>query len=183
MISKKNIHIYKKGSEYIGLIKGGDIVGWLQDKINPPEMHLPGYQYCGPFTKLEKRLSRGDPGINRVDKACKKHDIKYNQNKETHQRHVADQELLEDLDSIENPTIGERIGRTIIKPIIKAKKTFGLGISSYINYKMIYCLKCKKKTETKDYREDFARNGRLMGKGNCVECGSKKNVFLDQKKS
>ena len=37
-------------------------------------MHLPGYQYCGPFTKLEKRLKRGDPGINKDDKAFKKYD-------------------------------------------------------------------------------------------------------------
>ena len=34
-------------------------------------MHLPGYQYCGPFTKLKKRLERGGILIIRVDKACK----------------------------------------------------------------------------------------------------------------
>jgi len=29
------------------------------------EFHWPGYQYMGPGTHLEKRLKRGDPGINR----------------------------------------------------------------------------------------------------------------------
>ncbi|GIY58479.1 hypothetical protein CEXT_311871 [Caerostris extrusa] len=90
MVCKKNIHIFKEinGSGFFGVISGGDIVSWLQDKLNPPEMHIPGYQYCGPFTKLKKRLERGDPGINRVDKACKKHDIDYNETKDTKQRHM-----------------------------------------------------------------------------------------------
>lgn len=34
-----------------------------------PEIHIPGYQYCGPGTNLEKRLARGDQGINKLDKA------------------------------------------------------------------------------------------------------------------
>ena len=28
------------------------------------EFHWPGYQYMGPGTQLQKRLKRGDPGIN-----------------------------------------------------------------------------------------------------------------------
>ena len=31
----------------------------------------------GPGTKLRKRLSRGDPCINRLDKTAKQHDINY----------------------------------------------------------------------------------------------------------
>ena len=41
------------------------------------EFHLPGYQYLGPGTKLEKRLKRGDPGKNRLDRIAKQHDIDY----------------------------------------------------------------------------------------------------------
>lgn len=41
------------------------------------ELHLPGYQFCGPGTKVFKRLRRGDKGINELDKACKLHDIEY----------------------------------------------------------------------------------------------------------
>ena len=35
------------------------------------EFHWPGYQYMGPGTHLKKRLARGDPGINQLDKVTK----------------------------------------------------------------------------------------------------------------
>ncbi len=41
------------------------------------EFHLPTYSYCGPGTNLDERLARGDPGLNRLDRACKTHDIDY----------------------------------------------------------------------------------------------------------
>ena len=41
------------------------------------EFHWPGYQYMGLGTHLAKRLKRGDPGINRLDKIAKQHDIGY----------------------------------------------------------------------------------------------------------
>ena len=46
----------------------------------PLEFHIPRYQYCGPGDKLTKRLVRSDPGINRLNKACKEHDIVYSHN-------------------------------------------------------------------------------------------------------
>lgn len=53
---------------------GGGLVDSILTKL-PVELHIPGYQYCGPGTKLQKRLTRGDPGINPLDAACKEHDI------------------------------------------------------------------------------------------------------------
>jgi len=40
--------------------------GFLNLAINafPVELYIPGYQFCGPSTHLEKRLARGDRGIN-----------------------------------------------------------------------------------------------------------------------
>ena len=35
------------------------------------------YNYCGPNTRLEERLARGDEGINRLDQVCKQHNIDY----------------------------------------------------------------------------------------------------------
>ena len=35
------------------------------------------YQYLGPGTFLKKRLARGDPGINCLDRITKQHDIDY----------------------------------------------------------------------------------------------------------
>ena len=36
-----------------------------------------GHQFCGPGTRLTKRLARGDEGINPLDAACREHDITY----------------------------------------------------------------------------------------------------------
>lgn len=168
------------GSGFIGIVNGGDLLSFIQNKVNPPEMHIPGYQYCGPFTKLKKRLERGDPGINRVDKACKKHDISYSKTEDKVLRHIADEALLNDLDDIDNPTnglypLGERQARAIIKPIIKTKKMFGMGL--------MYCLKCKKHTESKDTIESVSKNKRPILKGICTICNSKKNRFLGVKKN
>ena len=51
-----------------------DIQKWLS---TGNEFHIPGYQYLGPGTKLKKRLARGDPGINRLDRIAKQHNIDY----------------------------------------------------------------------------------------------------------
>jgi len=73
--------------------KGRGLVNKLINKL-PFELHIPGYQYCGPGTKLAKRLARGDPGINLLDSACKEHDIAYSQNQENLEaRHIADRIL------------------------------------------------------------------------------------------
>ena len=45
----------------------------------------------------------------------------------------------------------------------------------------IYCLKCKKKTDNKNYSETVAKNGKPIGKAICVICGSQKNTFLGHK--
>ncbi|GFU28961.1 parvo_coat_N domain-containing protein [Trichonephila clavipes] len=134
-----------------------------------------------PFTKLEKRLARGDPGINRVDKGCKKHDIAYSKNKETKKDIIADEEFLNDLDAIENPTngfypLGERQGRVLIKPIIKAKKIFGMG------YKM-KCIKCKKETNFKNIEENTSKNNRryIVETGYCGINELKRKTGLSQK--
>ena len=42
----------------------------------------------------------------------------------------------------------------------------------------MHCMKCKKKTETKNYHEETSKNGKWMGKGNCTKCESKKNDFF-----
>ena len=107
---------------------GGDVLGFIQDNFDPPELHLPGYNFCGPFTKLEKRLQRGDKGINRVDEACKAHDIAYYINPDKSGRHVADIKLIDDIEDISNASLSEKVSRAIIKPIIKTKLKFGLGV-------------------------------------------------------
>ena len=52
---------------------GVDVQKWLGK--TGIEYHWPGYQFMGPGTHLEKRLKRGDKGINRLDRIAKQHDI------------------------------------------------------------------------------------------------------------
>ena len=55
--------------------RGVDFQKWLSK--TGIAFHVPGYQYLGPGTKLKKRLARGDPGKNRLDRIAKQHDIDY----------------------------------------------------------------------------------------------------------
>lgn len=58
------------------------------------ELHIPdGYRYCGPGTKLAEMLRRGDPGINRLDGACKEHDVAYAKYSDDKNRNIADRIL------------------------------------------------------------------------------------------
>lgn len=48
----------------------------ISEKDNT-EHHIPGYNYCGPGTKVGTRLISQVDGINDLDKACKVHDVEY----------------------------------------------------------------------------------------------------------
>lgn len=61
-------------------------LNWLINNL-PFELHLPGYKYCGPGTKLIKRLTRGDKGVNKQDEFCKEHDIAYHKSSNLKDRH------------------------------------------------------------------------------------------------
>lgn len=74
---------------------GCGLINTLVDSL-PFEAHVPGYQYCGPGTNLAKRLARGDPGINKLDAACKVHDIAYSAHKGDRERAEADKKLSEE---------------------------------------------------------------------------------------
>lgn len=108
--------------------------GLLNNLINslPVELHLPGYQFCGPGTKLEKRLKRGDKGINPLDAACLVHDIAYENNNNISQRHQADRELAErawERVKAKDSTIGEKINSYLVTNAMKAKVKMGLGVT------------------------------------------------------
>jgi hypothetical protein len=48
----------------------------LENKYNV-EYHIPGYNYCGPGTKVITRFINNINGINPLDCACKLHDVEY----------------------------------------------------------------------------------------------------------
>ena len=88
------------------------------------EWHWPGYQYMGPGTHLDKRLKRGDPGINRLDRLAKAHDIAYSKaGNNLKLKHLADKKMIEGIQKFgfwkQKPT--ERIVKNIMKAKLKLK--------------------------------------------------------------
>lgn len=107
--------------------------GFINSLINklPFELHLPGYNFCGPGTKLEKRLARGDRGVNSLDEACKKHDLAYTQHKDTTNRHQADRELVKQAQArivAKDASFGEKAAALAVSGIMKTKTKFGMGV-------------------------------------------------------
>lgn len=136
--------------------------GVINAAINklPFELHIPGYQYCGPGTKLKKRLERGDPGINPLDKACKSHDIAYEEHKSGKERTAADRLLASAAwkrVKSKDAGLGERTAALAIASAMKTKiglSKFGAGLKGpHQRAKSIRKKKCcknrkKKKTKT-----------------------------------
>lgn len=111
---------------------GNGLVNTLINKL-PFELHLPGYQYCGPGTRLSQRLSRGDPGINPLDAACKTHDIAYDKQKNLSERHKSDYELEQKAwkrVKSKNSSFGEKSSAWIVTAGMKLKRKLGMGCKS-----------------------------------------------------
>jgi hypothetical protein len=98
---------------------------------------IPGYQFCGPFTKLDERLARGDQGINPLDAGCKERDIAYRDNKDLENRHKADKELehkaLGKLFS-KDASIGERLAALGIAVVMNKQVAWGWGLPKHMGY-------------------------------------------------
>ena len=100
---------------------GVDLQKWLAK--TGMEFHWPGYQYMGPGTKLAKRLKRGDPGINRLDKIAKQHDIDYSFAKNLQDKWKAGTKMIKAIDRLPGKkTMTERV----VKKIMQAKKRLKL---------------------------------------------------------
>ena len=110
---------------------GGGIVNNLINNL-PFEAHIPGFQYCGPGTKLSQRLKRGDPGINPLDSACREHDISYSKEKslgETRKKadRILEEKAEERLQS-KDAKIGEKAAAFLVANTMKLKRKLGMGI-------------------------------------------------------
>ena len=110
------------------------LLGKEGGKLFPGELHLPNHNYTGPFTRTDLRLNEDlspkswSIPINKVDEASLKHDIKYI-DKSLEARHKADDEMIQELNNIENPTFREKVERSIIIPTLQTKRFIGLGLS------------------------------------------------------
>ena len=121
---------------------GGSFVNSLVNKL-PFEMHLPRHNFTGPGTKLYTRLnSDGTPKvcsipITRVDNAASHHDLHYSKHDDTKTRNeICDKTMLGELSVIVNPTLRERIDKSIVGKLIKAKFNFGVSHPIKIKFKI-----------------------------------------------
>lgn len=110
--------------------KGHGLLNTLINKL-PFEAHIPSYNFCGPGTKLQERLKRGDRGINQLDEACRTHDIAYSTSKDLESRHKADK-ILRDQALVrvgaKDSSIGERLTALGIAGIMHGKRKLGMGV-------------------------------------------------------
>ena len=110
--------------------KGHGLINKVINKL-PIELHVPGYQFCGPGTKLQKRLARGDKGINPLDAACKEHDIAYNLNSSVKERNKADRILAKTAwqrVKSQDASLGEKAVAFAVTNIMKTKSKLGMGL-------------------------------------------------------
>ncbi|KAI8123408.1 Capsid protein VP1 [Lucilia cuprina] len=121
---------YNKDINYKTAVIGEGLVDKIINAL-PIELHLPGYQYCGPGTKLQQRLNRGDKGINQLDSACKEHDIAYSKSKDINIRHQADK-ILENRAwervLSKDSGLSEKSFAYLVANAMKAKRKLGMGL-------------------------------------------------------
>ena len=114
-------------------MKGSGLVNSIIENL-PLELHLPGYNYCGPGTRLRERLSRGDKGINILDNACMQHDIAYAKHTSLEDRHKADKELREMAKrrmKSKDAKTGEKIASWVVNKVMKTKLKMGAGVKTF----------------------------------------------------
>ena len=130
--TKKNVFV--SGGNMNKTKKGGSILNRMINTL-PVEMHLPGHNFTGPGTKLQKRLNpdltpkEWSKPINRIDNAAYHHDICYLKNTDTKTRNdVCDTNMLNEMKEIKNPSFRERTERALVSSLIGTKKYFGMGL-------------------------------------------------------
>jgi len=105
----------------------------MNDLLNSgklPELHLPGYNYCGPGTKLTERLERGDKPVNKLDSACRAHDMTYHIVKQPKQRHLYDKELENKAFKImysPEASLREKAEAGLVGTVMNLKQKLGMG--------------------------------------------------------
>jgi hypothetical protein len=119
----------KRASFVMITSQGAGVLNTIINKL-PFELHLPGYSYCGPGTRLAKRLARGDKPINKLDSHCRDHDIAYSKTKDLEQRHQADR-ILENRAwervKANDSSFGEKSAAWLVTNAMKIKRKVGGG--------------------------------------------------------
>lgn len=108
--------------------------GILNSTINnlPFELHMPGYNYLGPGTKLAKKLEAGVQPANKLDALAMQHDIAYSKSNKLEDRHAADYALQEGAWNrvlSRDAGLGEKAVAWLTTNAMKAKRALGAGIT------------------------------------------------------
>ena len=118
--------------------KGGSLLNKVINNL-PVEMHLPGHNFTGAGTKLKKQLNpdltpkKWSKPVNRIDKAPYHHGICYLKNNDTATRNaVCDKNMLIELKGIYNPTLQERLDKSIVSKFIRTKVKIGMGVEKKV---------------------------------------------------
>lgn len=149
-------------------MRGSGLVNSLINNL-PFELHLPGYNYCGPGTRLRKRLLRGDQGINQLDNACMQHDIAYNSNN-LEDRHRADLKLYDMAKQrlkSKNAGKGEKLASWLVSKVMKTKVKHGAGtkkktFKSIVSTLRNHLKKMKPKNNSKAIQEAYSAAKKLI---------------------
>ncbi|XP_050547251.1 uncharacterized protein LOC126909398 [Daktulosphaira vitifoliae] len=115
--------------------RGAGILNTVINKL-PFEAHIPGYQFAGPGTRLEKRLKRGDIGVNPLDAACRNHDIIYSKYKNLEDRHKADKVLEHQAWErvlAKDAKLPERVAAWSVTNAMKLKRKLGMGFKRVVH--------------------------------------------------
>ena len=105
------------------LVRGGKLD--LQKALSKTgiEFHLPGYQFAGPGTKLQKRLALGQQGINRLDRIARTHDIDYSMAQNLQDKWKADDKMIR---AIQNLPGKKTKTEHFVKAIMQTKRKLKL---------------------------------------------------------
>ena len=98
------------------------ILRWRLIEKTGKEFHWPKMNYLGPGTQLQKRLRRGDQGVNRLDGLAKIHDIDYSKAKNLQDKWKADDKMIRAISKLPGKkTMQERIVKNIMQTKRKLK--------------------------------------------------------------
>lgn len=146
--------------------------GLLNSTINslPFEIHIPGYNWCGPGTKVAERLARNDSGINGLDEACKEHDIFYSQDNNLTNRHKADQILAKKAMKrfkASDASWKEKLAALGVAGAMKAKVKLGMGFKENKNIVFKNLQKIKQDLESALYlTKELVQNMQITSNSN-----------------
>ena len=87
------------------------------------EFHWPGMNFAGHGTHLEKRLNRGDRGVNRLDEIARIHDIDYSKAKNLTDKWKANDKMIP---AITNLPGKKATQERVVKTIMQAKRKLKL---------------------------------------------------------